>query len=197
MGIDPVRPIAASPVTLVARKPAKSLSMEIAPRFIVHETAHWIINHHMASALPGYLMLGSREHVGSLSELPGAALAELGSLLAQTQQVMETQLKPKWLYISRFGHVPGYPIHFHFIPVYHWVEALFWKDERYRLLEKFATPDNAESTTDGAELTLFIWREFGESNDPPPIQGISIGQSIERLRAAFQSPCAGQDNRMR
>lgn len=193
-GIDAVRPIAASPVTLVARKPAKSLSMEIAPRFIVHETAHWIINHHTASALPGYLMLGSREHVGSLSQLPGPALAELGSLLAQTQQVMETQLKPKWLYISRFGHVPGYPVHFHFIPVYHWVEALFWKDERYRLLENFATPDNAESATDGAELTLFIWREFGESNDPPPIQGISIGQAIERLRAAFQSPCVHQES---
>jgi diadenosine tetraphosphate (Ap4A) HIT family hydrolase len=160
--------------------------MEIAPRFIVHETDHWVINHHMASALPGYLILGSREHVGSLSELPGAALAELGSLLARTQQVVEAQLRPKWLYISRFGHVPGHPIHFHFIPVYHWVEELFWKDERYRLLENFATQDNALSLTDGAELTLFIWREFGERNDPPAFQGMSIDQAIERLRPAFQ-----------
>ncbi|MDH4609966.1 HIT family protein [Pseudomonas sp. BN102] len=160
--------------------------MEIAPGFIVHETDHWIINHHMASALPGYLMLGSRKKVSSLSELPGAALAELGGLLARTQQVVETQLRPKWLYISRFGHVPGHPIHFHVIPIYDWVEALFWKDERYRQLENFATPDNAESLTDGAELTLFIWREFGERHDPPPIQGLSISQAIERLRAAFE-----------
>ncbi|MNF33871.1 hypothetical protein D3C76_1181380 [compost metagenome] len=160
--------------------------MDIAPRFIVHETDHWIVNHHMASALPGYLMLGSRAHVSSLSELPGAALAEMGSLLARTQRVVETQLGPKWLYISRFGHVPGNPIHFHLIPVYDWVEELFWKDERYRLLETFATPGNAQSLTDGAELTLFIWREFGESNDPPAIQGMSIDQAIERLRPAFQ-----------
>lgn len=171
--------------------------MDIAPRFIIHETAHWILNHHMSSALPGYLVLGTRHNANSLSDLPEQALVEMGVLLASIQKTLQAELKPKWLYISRFGHVPGYPVHFHFIPVYHWVEALFWKDERYRLLENFATPDNAESTTDGAELTLFIWREFGESNDPPPIQGISIGQAIERLRAAFQSPCAGQDNRMR
>ena len=160
--------------------------MEVAPRFIIHETAHWILNHHMASALPGYLMLGSRTHVNSLAELPDGALAELGSLLANVQKTIESQLKPKWLYISRFGHDPGYPIHFHFIPVYHWVEELFWKDTKYRLLETFATNENATSLTDGAELTLFIWREFGESPEPPPIQGPSTDQVIDLLRGSFR-----------
>ncbi|HCS44286.1 MAG TPA: hypothetical protein DIW52_15915 [Pseudomonas sp.] len=56
--------------------------MEVAPQFIVHETAHRILNHHMSSALPGYLMLGSRTHVNSLAELPDGALAELAGLLA-------------------------------------------------------------------------------------------------------------------
>ena len=160
--------------------------MEVAPRFIIHETAHWILNHHMSSALPGYLMLGSRKHVNSLAELPDSALAELGGLLANVQKTIESQLKPKWLYISRFGHDPGYPIHFHFIPVYHWVEDLFWKDKRYRLLGTFGTYENATSLTDGAELTLFIWREFGESPEPPPIQGPSTGQVIDLLRGSFR-----------
>ncbi|MGV6477577.1 hypothetical protein [Azotobacter vinelandii] len=159
--------------------------MEIAPKFIIHESAHWVLNHHMSSALPGYLMLGSKSHVDSLAELHGNALAELGGLLARTQRVIEAQLKPKHLYIGRFGHEPGYPIHFHFIPVYHWVEALFWEDARYRVLETFASIENAHSLTDGAELTLFIWREFGESPEPPRVQGPSIGQTIDRLRRAF------------
>jgi diadenosine tetraphosphate (Ap4A) HIT family hydrolase len=160
--------------------------MEVAAQFIIHETAHWILNHHLSSALPGYLMLGSRAHVSSLAELSGEALAELGGLLATIQITLESQLKPKWLYISRFGHDPGYPLHFHFIPVYHWVEELFWKDARYRLLETFATNDKAQSLTDGAELTLFIWREFGESLEPPAIQGPSITQVIDDLRGAFK-----------
>lgn len=40
--------------------------------------------------------------------------------------------------------------------------------------------------TDGAELTLFVWREFGESLTPPPIQGPGIEPVIEQLRAAFK-----------
>lgn len=160
--------------------------MELAPHFIIHETPHWILNHHLSSALPGYLMLGSRTHVNSLAELSDDTLAELGGLLATIQKTIESQLKPKWLYISRFGHDPGYPIHFHFIPVYHWIEDLFWKDARYRMLETFATNENAQSLTDGAELTLFIWREFGENPEPPATQGPTINQVIDELRRSFR-----------
>ncbi|WP_256830750.1 HIT family protein [Pseudomonas sp. Pse1] len=160
--------------------------MDIPPRFIIHETAHWILNHHMGSALPGYLMLGSKVPVQSLSDLPADALAELGGLLARTQNILESQLKPKWLYISRFGHEPGFAIHFHFIPVYAWVEALFWKDQRYRTLQTFGSIADGQPLTDGAELTLFIWREFGESPTPPAVEGPSIGEVIEGLRRAFR-----------
>lgn len=159
--------------------------MKIPAEFIVHETAHWVLNHHLSSALPGYLMLGSRQSVDSLAQLPDAALAEMGGLMARTQAVMERQLQPKWLYISRYGHMPGYPIHFHFIPVYDWVEALFWKDERYRLLQTYAGA-GCQSLTDGAELTLFVWREFGEREDPPAVQGRSVGEAIERVREALR-----------
>jgi diadenosine tetraphosphate (Ap4A) HIT family hydrolase len=153
--------------------------------FIAHETRHWLVNHHSASALPGYLMLGARTPVDSLARLPAEALAELGGLVARTQQIIVQQLQPKWLYISRYGHVPGHPFHFHFIPVYPWVEALFWRDERYCALQDFASTENAMSLTDGAELTLFVWREFGERPVPPPVEGPAIIEVIERLRAAF------------
>ncbi len=161
--------------------------MHIPEPFVIYRSAHWTINHHMASALPGYLMLGSNMQTGSLADLPADALAELGLLQAKAQQVMQTVLKPRHLYIGRYGHDPGYPIHFHFIPVYAWVEALFWKDDRYRTLQQFAYKENAHSRTDGAELTLYIWREFCENPTPPTVEGPSVARVIAQLREAFMT----------
>ncbi|WP_426134787.1 HIT family protein [Pseudomonas sp. PWP3-1b2] len=160
--------------------------MQIDPDFILLDTEHWQLNHHLASALPGYLMLGAKAPAHSLADMPEAALAELGGLLANVQRVMETQLNPKWLYISRYGHMPGFPLHFHFIPVYGWVEEAFWRDARYRVLQGFGVQTEAQTLTDGAELTLFVWREFGENPVPPVVQGPSVNEVINRLRAAFQ-----------
>ena len=157
--------------------------MQIDPAYILFETEHWLLNHHLASKLPGYLMLGAKAPVDSLADMPDAALAELGGLLAKTQRVMEAQLKPKWLYISRYGHLPGFPLHFHFIPVYDWVEEAFWRDERYRRVQGLGSQGLAKTLTDGAELTLFVWREFGESLRPPVIKGLSVEQVIGSLRA--------------
>lgn len=33
--------------------------------------------------------------------------------------------------------MPGLPVHFHLIPLYDWVEELFWEDTRYRTLQQF------------------------------------------------------------
>ena len=159
--------------------------MDIPSRFIIHQTRHWVLNHRMNSALPGYLMLSARAPVHSLAALPTEAQAELGILMAHTQQVMEAQLQPARLYIGRYGHDAGYTIHFHFIPVYPWVEALFWGDERYRALQAFGWTQAAQPQTDGAELTLFVWREFCERPEPPVIQGCSVDEAIALLRRAF------------
>ncbi|MBB4863253.1 diadenosine tetraphosphate (Ap4A) HIT family hydrolase [Pseudomonas nitritireducens] len=162
--------------------------MQIPATHLIHQTEHWLLNHHLASALPGYLMLGSKQAVQSLADLPEAALAEMGGLMAKVQRILEDTLQPKWLYIGRFGHSPGLPIHFHFIPVYAWVEEAFWADQRYRSLTQFAHIDDAATQTDGAELTLFVWREFGEAPLPPAVQGPSIEQVIEQLRGRFVQP---------
>ncbi|GLO15652.1 HIT family protein [Pseudomonas putida] len=164
--------------------------LDIPSRFIIHETRHWVLNHRMNSALPGYLMLSARAPVNSLAALRVEAQAELGILMARTQQVMEAQLQPARLYMGRYGHEAGYAIHFHFIPVYPWVEALFWADERYRALQAFGWTDSVHPQTDGAELTLYVWREFCERPEPPAIQGYSVDETITLLRRAFSNHCA-------
>lgn len=160
--------------------------MDIPPHLIIHESEHWVLNHRMDSALPGYLMLSAKQMTNCLSDLPLQAQAELGVLQARIQKTIDHHLRPKRLYIGRFGHDAGYSIHFHFIPVYHWVEATFWADERYRSLQAFGSIESALPQTDGAELTLYVWREFCERPDPPPFQGPSVDHVIATLRRAFE-----------
>ncbi|OCP19694.1 MULTISPECIES: HIT family protein [unclassified Ensifer] len=158
--------------------------MDIPRHFHVFETENWLVNHRMNSALPGYLMISSKTFTNELSTLSVEALAELGLLMAKAQHCLQEQLKAQRVYIGRYGHEPGYSIHFHVIPIYDWVEKLFWEDERYRSLESFAgSPDS--KGTDGAELTLFVWREFCERAEPPPIQGASVAQAIDVLRRSM------------
>ncbi|OWO92468.1 HIT family protein [Rhizobium esperanzae] len=159
--------------------------MQIPDRFLVAETEGWLVNHRINSALPGYLMISSKTNTNDLSELPEAALTELGPLLARVQNALKRKLNAGRVYIGRYGHSPGFPIHFHVIPIYEWVEELFWKDSRYRVLQNFADGPG-ETPTDGAELTLFVWREFCERAEPPPVQGRSVAETIELLRRAMR-----------
>ena len=164
--------------------------MEIRQRFHIAETAGWLVSHRMNSAVPGYLMVSSKTDTDDLFELSEGALGELGPLLAAAQRALKQELHAQRVYIGRYGHSPGYPIHFHVIPIYDWVEALFWKDERYRLLGNFA--DGPEETaTDGAELTLFVWREFCERAEPPTIKGPTVSEVVALLREVICFPSRG------
>lgn len=131
--------------------------LQIPSGMIIHETYHWVINYNFTSALPCRLILGSKAPVDSLADLAPAALHEFVELLlARSQSMLQRELAPKHLYVSRYGHSSGYPIHFHLIPAYPWVESLFWEDIRYRLLDTSANSQKAENRTDGTEMTLFI-----------------------------------------
>lgn len=135
-------------------------------------------------------MLSSLHNIQLLSDLPKAGLAQLGVLQAKLSTLLDQLLQPKHLYISKYGHTPQLPIHFHIIPICQWVEELFWQDSRYRLLTQFVEdPACSLTDTDGTKLTLFIWREFCESSHPPAIQGFSIEQVISSLRASCLSLC--------
>jgi diadenosine tetraphosphate (Ap4A) HIT family hydrolase len=156
-------------------------NIEIPEPFFITETDGWSVNHRINSFLPGYLMVSSKTFTNDLSELSKEALSSLGPLLARAQDVLKRNLQAERVYIGRYGHTPGYPIHFHVIPIYQWVEDLLWNDDRYRLLQTF-TNGPGESATDGAEMTLFVWREFCERPEPPPIKGPSIADVIGLLR---------------
>lgn len=158
--------------------------MDIPSKFRIHETEHWLVNHRMDTVLPGYLMIGSKAGTNALYDLPTEALASLGPLLARAQREVETLLHPERVYIGRYGHSPGHPIHFHIIPVYDWLETSFWSDERYRVLASFGRPA-AEPETDGAELTFYIWREFCEALNPPQVIGPMVSDVVEMMRSAF------------
>jgi len=164
----------------------RKASLEIPAQFHVSETSGWLVNHRINSALPGYLMVSSRSFTNDLADLSAEALCELGPLLAKAQHALGKVLGAKRVYIGRYGHSPGFPIHFHIIPIYGWVEDLFWQDERYRLLQTFAE-GSGETPTDGAELTFFIWREFCERAEPPPIKGPSVAETIELLRKTLRA----------
>lgn len=124
--------------------------MHIPPEPIIHQTRHWTLNQRIDSALPGYCMLGSRQPATAFHQLPEQALAEFGPLLARVEREMDALLRPRRIYVGRYGHMPGLPVHFHLIPLYDWVEELFWEDTRYRTLQQFGMP-TAEPLTDGAE----------------------------------------------
>jgi diadenosine tetraphosphate (Ap4A) HIT family hydrolase len=150
-----------------------------------------MVNHRVDTSLPGYFMVGSLVETNLLSDLPPDALAELGVLLARLQQVLSELLAPPHFYVGRYGHMRGHSIHFHVIPIYDWVAEAFSRDERYRILHQFYEKDFDASGTDaafdGAEMTLFVWREFCESKNPPKIPGPTVEEIVrlvrERIRA--------------
>jgi diadenosine tetraphosphate (Ap4A) HIT family hydrolase len=161
---------------------------------VILQTDHWIINHRVDSALPGYLMLGARAPTNDLSTLPPEALSQLGSLLARAQNSLNAILTPEHLYIGRYGHTAGHSLHFHMIPICGWVKRSFLGDPRYRVLQGFYQPSDAGAAadeTDGAEFTLYVWREFCENPNPPPISGPPIQDIIDALKvlmAPSESP---------
>ncbi|NNU62958.1 HIT family protein [Ochrobactrum soli] len=160
--------------------------MEVPQNFHVFETDEWLVSHRIDSALPGYLIICSKTFTDDLSDLSESALIELGPLLAMAQRAVKQELDARRVYIGRYGHTEGIPIHFHVIPIYDWVEELFWNDDRYRLLDNFAGNPGV-TATDGAELTLYVWREFCERAVPPPIKGPSVSQVVELMRRLMES----------
>ncbi len=98
--------------------------MHIPPELIIHQTRHWTLNQRIDSALPGYCMLGSRQPATAFHQLPEQALAEFGPLLARVEREMDALLRPRRIYVGRYGHMPGLPVHFHLIPLYDWVETV-------------------------------------------------------------------------
>ena len=152
------------------------------PDLIVGRTRHWIVNHRAGAKLPGYLMIGLRHATASLGEVPPEGLRELGGVLAAVQQALQEILAPEQIHIARYGHMGGHSFHFHVIPVCAWLKRAFLADARYRVLDSFNTPGAERSPIDGAELTLYVWRELCEGQAPLPVEGPPVEAIIRKLR---------------
>ncbi len=161
--------------------------------FIVHETEYWSVSHRITTCLPGYLMVTIKTcGISDFEAFSLEAKQELGVVLANSEESVKKLFKPDRVYISRYGHTPDCLMHFHVIPVYSWVEDLFLRDERYRVLERFNYGD--DNSSDGAVLTLYIWREFCENPSPPVVPDISVDQAVKMLKSHFErSSLAGID----
>jgi diadenosine tetraphosphate (Ap4A) HIT family hydrolase len=157
---------------------------KIPKHLIIYETDEWILNHRVNSALPGYLILGSRMPTTDLSMMASNSLNQLGFLLAQAQKALTQILSPRHLYVARYGHTAGHSFHFHLIPICEWLKQSFFADRRYRVLRDIsrASGVGGNHETDGAELTLYVWREFCENPSPPPVSGPPVHEVIERLK---------------
>lgn len=162
----------------------KAPAVPIPRQFHLMETQHWLVNHRMNSALPGYLMIGSKQDADELADLSPAALGELGPLLALVQRFLRERLSAGRVYLARFGHTPGFSVHFHAIPVYGWVERAFLRDIRYRALDEFREPAFGY-TPDGADLALYVTREFCERMPPAGIEGPTVEAVMAIARGAL------------
>jgi diadenosine tetraphosphate (Ap4A) HIT family hydrolase len=155
---------------------------------VILQTEHWVLNHRVDSALPGYLMLGAQMPTNDLHRMPPQALAELGPLLANAQNSLDEILKPRHFHIGRYGHTAGYALHFHIIPVCEWFRQVFFGDPRYRVLADLSRHSAATDETDGAELTLYVWRELCENPVPPKVFGPAVDEVVERLKLSMSAP---------
>ena len=76
----------------------------------------------------------------------------------------------------------GHHLHFHIIPFYDWLARSFLNDARYQALRQFDTAGVYNSGQDigfdGAEMTLYIWREFTEGRTPLPPESPSVDEVI-------------------
>jgi len=157
---------------------------------VVFESRYWRVNQRAGAKLPGYLMMAPKDPCAvSFATICPEALIEMGPVLAKITQAIENHLHPRHLYVGRYGHTGGHPLHFHIIPVCDWLADAFHNDARYRALQQFYTPgvfcSGKDTGFDGAEMTLFVWRELAESLTPPQIQGPSVTEIIHLLRTVL------------
>lgn len=159
--------------------------MQIPDRFRIHETDHWLINHRIDSALPGYLIMGSTDAGATdLAALDDAALTSFGPLLAKAQRALHATLAPQRIYVTRYGHTPGYPVHFHLVPISGWVMDRYHRHARGCCEAKLPAA-RSDRPADGCEVSLFVSRAFCGGADNPPIMGPTIDEVITLMRDAL------------
>jgi len=88
--------------------------------FEVFRTSYWTVHHSSDVAVPGYLIVLSRDSVAQFTALSQPALGELGMLLSRTTNAVEVAVHAERVYVCMFGESNA-PPHFHVFPRMSWM----------------------------------------------------------------------------
>jgi len=85
------------------------------PGGVIHESAHWLVEHCVGPLGVGTLIVKPKRHVVHVWELDDAEAAELGPLLRETSDVVARLTEPDQVYVCLWSHQGGVPVHIHFV----------------------------------------------------------------------------------
>ena len=128
--------------------------------------------------MPGYFVVQTDEKATSLASLSPASLRDLGALLGELSDLLESEFGAQRVQVAKLGHTPGHSAHFHVMPVYDWMSAELAANERYACLRDL----QADFGPDGVDLLLYVVREYGEAQRRPPPSAPSIDRVVEAAR---------------
>ncbi len=91
--------------------------MALPSRERVYDDGLWRVAHNFRGSLPGWLVVVSRRHVTSLSDLTAEEAAALGPLLQQVSRAIEQTCDVPKAYVIFFAEHADFPhVHIHVVP---------------------------------------------------------------------------------
>ncbi|WP_122664819.1 HIT family protein [Pseudomonas viridiflava] len=116
----------------------------------IFETEHWRVSHRRDARYSGYLMVSSVASATDFMDLSDMALASLGGVLRETEQLLFRAYEPWKVIVYKLGLSAGFNLHFHVAPV---TQAL--------LAQVASHPDYADEP-DGNDAIVFLSRVYCE-----------------------------------
>jgi diadenosine tetraphosphate (Ap4A) HIT family hydrolase len=85
------------------------------PGGVIHQTAHWTVDHCVGPLGIGTLIVRPKRHVVHVADLDADEAGELGPLLRVTSAVVTELVQPDQVYVTLWSHAGGAPGHIHFV----------------------------------------------------------------------------------
>jgi len=87
------------------------------PREAIFDDGDWRIAHALSSALSGWVVVVSRRHITSLSQLTASEEASLGPLIKRLSSAVESVTGAVKCYVVFLAEAPGFEhLHIHVVP---------------------------------------------------------------------------------
>ncbi|MGP3938048.1 HIT family protein [Nonomuraea sp. KM88] len=90
---------------------------DLPPREMIAADDRWRVAHAFNTALPGWLVLIPRRHIGSIADLTDAEMRDLGSWQVLLSRVLRDVTRCEKTYVMQFAEMEGFShVHFHIVP---------------------------------------------------------------------------------